>query len=67
MPESKTELCVTNEGLIALLLKVSPDECKSPEKREEITRFQRWAVETIAAAMGGTIEKTLEGLAEFGK
>lgn len=48
-------IVLTKEGLIAVLVKITPSRIKNPEKRAKIIRFQRWAIETLTAVLDGRL------------
>jgi len=44
---------LSRDGVLALLLKVSPERVKDPDKADRILKFQWWAVETLSAVLQG--------------
>jgi len=50
---------LNRQGIILLLMKISPNFIKDPERREAVINFQLWAVEVLAMVMSGKV--SLEG------
>jgi len=60
-------IILTKEGLMAVLIKITPSRIKNPEKRENIIKFQRWAIETLTAVLDGRLTLVPTGFIETGK
>lgn len=47
--------CLTREGLVGLLMKLTAIRIADPERRARIVAFQRWAMRAIVALLDGTL------------
>lgn len=45
--------CLTRDGVIGLLMKLSASRIKDPEKRNRLITFQKWAIDTLGKVMDG--------------
>lgn len=45
--------CLTRDGVIGLLIKISSSRIKDKNVRAKVVAFQRWAIETLGKAMDG--------------
>ncbi len=45
--------CLTRDGVIGILMKLSSSRIKNHEIRERVVAFQRWAIETLGKVMDG--------------
>lgn len=55
----KEHVCLTRDGVIALLVKMDSQRIKEQEKKDRVVAFQRWAIETLGKVMDGKLQAPL--------